>query len=76
MLTMLKRGHLSELSISRFPSPKRGWSLVCLWDFRFSDRACAALSFTYVVNLEIGNLLKWVIFNIVSGQATGDALWK
>ena len=33
MLTMLKRGHLSELSISRFPTPKRGWSLGCLWDF-------------------------------------------
>ena len=33
MLTMLKRGHLSELSISGFPTPKRGWSLDCLWDF-------------------------------------------
>ena len=33
MLTMLKRCHLSELSISRFPTPKRGWSLGYLWDF-------------------------------------------
>ena len=26
------------------------------------------------VNLEIDNLLKWVLFNIVSGQITSDAL--
>ena len=30
----------------------------------------------YVVNLEINNSPKWVLFNIVSGQITSDALWK
>ena len=29
-----------------------------------------------VENLEMGNSLKWVLFNIVSGQITSDALWK
>ena len=30
----------------------------------------------YVVNLEISNSPKWVLFNIVIGQITSDALWK
>ena len=30
----------------------------------------------YVVNLEIDNSLKWVHFNLVSGQIASDALWK
>ena len=30
----------------------------------------------YVENLEIDNSLKWVLFNVVSGQITGNALWK
>ena len=30
----------------------------------------------YVVNLEINNSPKWVLFNIVIGQITSDALWK
>ena len=37
---------------------------------------CAALGFFYVVNLEMDNSLKWVLFNNVSGQITSDALWK
>ena len=37
---------------------------------------CAALGFSYVVNLEMDNSLKWVLFNKVSGQITSDALWK
>ena len=55
------------------------------WSFRFSDRAfengvCSLGLFLcflmYVENLEMGNSLKWVLFNIVSGQITSDALWK
>ena len=37
---------------------------------------CAALGFSYVVNLEMDNSLKWALFNKVSGQVTSDALWK
>ena len=37
---------------------------------------CAALGFFYVVNLEMDNSLKWVLFNKVSGQITSNALWK
>ena len=33
-------------------------------------------SLLYVVNLEMNNSLKWVLFNVVSGQITSDALWK
>ena len=29
---------------------------------------------TYLANLEINNSLKWVLFNIVSGQITSNAL--
>ena len=29
-----------------------------------------------VVNLEMGNSVKWFLLNIVSGQTTSDALWK
>ena len=39
-----------------------------------SEIESVALSFSYVVNLEINNSLKWVIFNIVSGQMASDAL--
>ena len=55
------------------------------WSFRFSDRAfengvCSLGLFLcflmYVENLEMGNSLKWVLFNTVSGQITSDALWK
>ena len=42
-----------------------------------SKLECAALAcLMYVVNLEMDNSLKWVLFNIVSGQITSDALWK
>ena len=34
----------------------------------------AALFFSCVVNLEMNNSLKWLLFNIVSGQVTTDAL--
>ena len=37
---------------------------------------CAALGFSYVVNLEMDNSLKWVLFNIVSCQITSDTLWN
>ena len=30
----------------------------------------------FVENLGMDNSLKWVPFNIVSGQITSDALWK
>ena len=30
----------------------------------------------YIVNLEMDDLLKWVLFNIVSSQITSNALWK
>ena len=30
----------------------------------------------HVVNLEVDNSLKWVLFNMVSGHTTSDALWK
>ena len=30
----------------------------------------------YVVNLEMDNSSEWVLFNIVSGQITSDALKK
>ena len=30
----------------------------------------------YIVNLEMDDLLKWVLFNIVSSQITSSALWK
>ena len=30
----------------------------------------------HVVNLEMDNSLKWVLFNMVSGQITSDAVWK
>ena len=30
----------------------------------------------YVENLEMDNLLKWVLFIKVSGQITNDTLWK
>ena len=30
----------------------------------------------YVINLEMDNSSEWVLFNIVSGQITGDALKK
>ena len=33
-------------------------------------------SLMYVVNLEMDNSTKWVLFFIVSGQITSDALWK
>ena len=39
-----------------------------------SEIESEALSFSYVVNLEMNNSLKWVIFNIVSGQMASDAL--
>ena len=29
-----------------------------------------------VINLEMDNSLKWVLYNIVTGQITSDALWK
>ena len=29
-----------------------------------------------VVNLEMDNSPKWVLFNIVSGQIGSDAVWK
>ena len=35
-----------------------------------------AKHFSYVENLEMDNLLKWVLFNVVSGQITSDGLWK
>ena len=35
---------------------------------------CAALVYSKVVNLQMDNLLKWVLFNIVSGQITSNAL--
>ena len=76
MLTMLKEATQASYPFLGFLLLREAGAWAACGIFRFSDRACAALSFTYVVNLEIGNLLKWVIFNIVSGQATGDALWK
>ena len=30
----------------------------------------------YVENLEIDYSLKWALFNVVSGQITGNVLWK
>ena len=30
----------------------------------------------YVENLEMDNLLKWVLFIKVSGQITNDTMWK
>ena len=30
----------------------------------------------HVVNLEVDNSLKWVLFNMVSGQIASDELWK
>ena len=30
----------------------------------------------YVVNLEMDNSLKWVLFNIINGLIASDALWK
>ena len=30
----------------------------------------------YVINLEMDNSQKWVLFNIVSGQTASDTLWK
>ena len=38
-----------------------------------SKMECTALVFYYVVNLEMDNLLKWVLFDIVSSQITSDA---
>ena len=38
-----------------------------------SEMECTALVFYYVVNLEMDNLLKWVLFDIVSSQITSDA---
>ena len=35
---------------------------------------CAALVYSKEVNLEMTNSLKWVLFNIVSGQITSNAL--
>ena len=32
--------------------------------------------FSYVLNIDTDNSQKWVLFNIVSGQITSDALWK
>ena len=29
-----------------------------------------------VINLEMDNSLKWVLYNVVTGQITSDALWK
>ena len=43
---------------------------------RRSEMECAALAFSYVVNLERDNSLKWVLFNIVCGQITSSALRK
>ena len=33
-------------------------------------------SLSSLVNLERDKSLKWILFNIVSGQVTSDALWK
>ena len=41
-----------------------------------SEIESVALSFSYVVNLEMNNSLKWVLFKVVSGQMNSDALWK
>ena len=42
-----------------------------------SEMECTALGFSYVVeNLVIDNSLKWVPFNVVSGQITSNVLWK
>ena len=55
------------------------------WSFGFSDRAfgngvCSfkllSCFLLHVVNLEVDNSLKWVLFNMVSGHTTSDALWK
>ena len=41
------------------------------------ERTQAAQAFlVYIENLEIDNSLKWITFNIVSGQITRNALWK
>ena len=30
----------------------------------------------YIENIKMDNSLKWVSFNVVSGQMTSNALWK
>lgn len=30
----------------------------------------------YIENVKMDNSLKWVSFNVVSGQMTSNALWK
>ena len=38
--------------------------------------ALLMFSFARIVNPEMDNSLKWVLFNMVSGQITSDALCK
>ena len=72
--------YLLELWVG-FVAARSFWA----WSFRFSDRAfgngvCSfkllSCFLLHVVNLEVDNSLKWVLFNIVSGQITSDVLRK
>ena len=48
-----------------------------LYNIEMLERTQAAQAFLmYVENLEIDNSLKWVTFNVVSGQITSNAPWK
>ena len=37
---------------------------------------CSLVLLSGVVNIEIDNSLKWLPFNIMSGQTRSEALWK
>ena len=54
----------------KIDDPWRGflkyWDQI-LWNYFYTD---------YVVNLEMDSSLKWILFNILRGQITSDALWK
>ena len=48
-----------------------------LYNIEMLERTQAAQAFLmYVENLEVDNSLKWVTFNVVSGQITSNAPWK
>ena len=48
-----------------------------LYNIEMLEKTQAAQAFLmYLENLEVDNSLKWVTFNVVSGQITSNAPWK
>ena len=52
------------------------WKYISLMSFERCTRLHSLALINLPENLELDNSLKWVPFNVVSGQITSNALWK